>query len=118
MTPEEAILQWITDTTGLTAYQAPLRSDFERPSTSYATFQMINIQLPEFNLVKAVVKDADFITKTVQSDAEVTLSLNIWKPYGYEDLMKLNHSADFWEKPKYFLNKAMPRLTAWETLKT
>lgn len=97
MTPEEAILQWITDTTGLEAYQAPLRSDRERPNTDYVTFQMINIQLPEFNLVNAEVKDADFITKTVRSDAEVTLSLNVWKAYGYEDLMKLNHSADFWE---------------------
>lgn len=97
MTPEAAILTWITDATGLEAYQAPLRSEQERPSTDYCTFQMINIQLPEFNSVIVEGKDDDFITKTVQSDAIVTLSLNVWKAYGYTDLMKLNHSADFWE---------------------
>ena len=97
MTPEEAILTWITSTTGLDAYQAPLRSTAERPSTDYATFQLVNIQLPEFSSIRSAEKDDDYITKTVQSDAVVTLSLNVWKEYGYNELIKLNHSADFWE---------------------
>ncbi len=97
MTPEKAILEWITSTTGLDAYQAPIRSEKDRPSGDYCTFQLININLPEYDNVRSEGKDADFITKTSQSDAEVTVSLNVWKPYGYQDLMRLNHSVDFWE---------------------
>ena len=97
MTPEEAILQWITATTGLDAYQAPIRSEQDRPSGDYCTFQIVTINVPDYDNVRAEGKDSDFITKTSQSDAEVTISLNVWKPYGYQDLMRLNHSVDFWE---------------------
>lgn len=97
MRPEAAIVKWIEEATGLVAYQAPLRSGQERPDIDYCTFQMVNIQMPDYNSTDKAERDDDFITKTISSHAIVTLSLNVWSSYGYTDLIKLDHSAEYWK---------------------
>lgn len=94
---EEALYNWLLSVTGLDVYAAPLNNATDKPSGDYATYQIIAMVMSDFNQNNAVVKDADFITKTSYNNATMSVSINIFSDQGYSIITDLNNSADFWE---------------------
>ena len=94
---EEALYNWILSVTGLDTYAAPLNNATDKPSGDYATYQLIAMVMSDFNQNDAVVKDADFITKTSFNNATMSISVNVFADQGYTKITDLNNSSDFWE---------------------
>ena len=107
MSIESAILQWITDVTGLSAYQAPMDNSKDKPSGDYCTFQIIAIVMSDFNQENNADKDADFIAKTTKNNALVTISFNVFSYKGYQKIVDLNASSSFWEYRKQLADEGV-----------
>lgn len=97
MSFEAGILNWITEVTGLDAWQAPISNAQDKPTGDYCTFQIGAMVLSDFNQSEPGAKDADFINTVVTNNATMFLSLNVFKQGGYQDLLNLNASASFWK---------------------
>jgi hypothetical protein len=97
MSFESTILDWITEVTALDAWQAPIESSQDKPQTDYCTFQIVSMVLSDFNQNVPEAKDADLITTVIRNNATMLLSLNVFKPGGYQQLLNLNASASFWK---------------------
>lgn len=94
---EEAIFKWVEGVTGLPCWESPVSNAGEKPAGDYATYKMVSMVMSDFNQGDAVVKDADFITKTTYNNAKMLLSLNVFSDRGYNHIIELNHSAEFWD---------------------
>ena len=94
---EEALYNWMLSVTGLDVYAAPINNASDKPLGDYATYQMVAMTMSDFNHNDAVVKDADFITKTSMNNATMVVSVNVFADQGYIKITDLNNSADFWE---------------------
>lgn len=97
MSFESTILNWITEVTALDAWQAPIDVAQDKPAGDYCTFQIVSMVLSDFNQDEPEAKDANLITKVIRNNATMVLSLNVFKPGGYQQLLNLNASASFWK---------------------
>lgn len=92
-----AILTWANDVTGLEIWQSPIDNSQDKPSGEYMTFNIVSIVSSEYHNVDGVVKDADFITKSVTNHAKMVVSFNAFSRKGYQALSDLNASETFWQ---------------------
>lgn len=97
MSIPSAVLNWITSATGLDTWQSPISTDAEKPAGEYSTFKILSVAMSDFNALEVAGKDADYITKTSYNNAVILLSVNVFAINGYQALIDLNASGDYWE---------------------
>jgi hypothetical protein len=96
MSIESTILTWMNEVTGLDVWQAPIDTALDKPDGQYATFQLLAINVSDYNRLESEVKDADFIAKSTKNNATILISFNVFGEYGYTLINRLNAAGDFW----------------------